>query len=404
MGTLVSSLTKAQVSTLFSISEWILLVSTIILVTGIIGEAKTPWWRRRHDLYVFLVALGCVGEFFGEAGMFVFSRGLQTLEEAEISRANTLAGNAANNATRAENAADKAEIISSKAGTSAEAALRKADSARKDVREASERLARLRTDAQAVEAEANKTKSDLVNLAVCNAPRVITPWEIGHGNRISGGWSMGSKDGRLGKTYVDSLISMAGQVVFIEYIADAEARRAAFNIVRTLKDAKWNVQMPPKVVDWVEDGVSVQPSMSFPANEAIRYMPEYWRTGEIADKFVDFLHAYNWQARTDWPTDAHGLIRDPKILPLGAIRIQVGLYPPSVYISPPGQQEVKTRLEEFKREQERLNAESERRWQEHLKAVPPEYRKRMEEERREARIKIKNIMSNGPCQVLNLPF
>jgi len=227
MGILVSSLTKAQLSTLFTISEWVLLVSTIILVTGIIGEGKTPWWRLRHDLYVFLVALGCIGEFFGEAGIFVFSRQLQTLEESEISRANILAGNAGDNATRAKNAADKAEIISSKAGTSAEAALRKADLARKDVREASKQLARIRTDAQAVEAEANKTKSDLINLAVCNAPRVISDWFIAGG---------------VSRSYVDELKPMAGQVVFIEFVPDAEARRAAENISRTLAQAEWDVK------------------------------------------------------------------------------------------------------------------------------------------------------------------
>lgn len=412
MGTLISSLTKSQISTLFSMSEWVLLVSTIVLVIGIIGESRTPWWRLRHDVYVFLVALGCIGEFVGEAGIFGFSRRLQTLEEAEISQANILAGNAADNATRAKNSADKAETASSGAVMLAQSAHKEANSAIKSVGEASARLGQLRTDTQKLEEAANKTKSDLIDLAVCNAPRVIKAWRVGTGPWVEHGiWPRGEIIGNGGKSppksYVDSLVPMAGQKVLIEYVPDAEAHRAALNIALTLQDAKWSVQGPLRVADWLEDGVLVEPP-SLPTRSANNPRPEisaYWRLEDAARELVNFLHSYNWQAKIGLVADGQGrVIRDPIALPEGGIRIQVGLYPPAVYVIPPGQQELQTNLDELKRGWEQMQEESKRAREAQVNKFPPEFRKRMEEIEQKWDKESRKMESNEPCQVLNPIF
>jgi len=131
---------------------------------------------------------------------------------------------------------------------------------------------------------------------------------------------------------------MSGQLVFIEVVPnDAEARRAALNIARTLKDAKWNLQKPSFSEERIEDGVSVQPSHSRRPgiNGQSPDMTLSWKADERAEVLLDFLHSYNWQASRGFPLDAQNkLIRDPKILAEGAIRIQVGLYPPVIYVSP----------------------------------------------------------------------
>jgi len=269
----------------------------------------------------------------------------------------------------------------------ARVAHREADSAHKE-------LLKTTGELRQVEAEANKTKSDLMNLAICNAPRVISNWLL-----------MGPS-GK--KSYVDSLLPMAGQVVFIEVVPDAEARRAAFQLARTLGDAQWNLQKPLRFVDGLEDGVSVQPSVPTfggSANGAIPNMSPYWDASDVADKLVDFLQSYNWQTARGWPLDPAGkMIRDETILPAGAIRIQVGLYPPAVYVNPLGQKELTARLEEMRQEQEKAMAESKRKREEQWAKLPPELRKRMEQADEEWEAKIKSTISKGPCQVLNPLF
>jgi len=200
---------------------------------------------------------------------------------------------------------------------------------------------------------------------------------------------------------------MAGQRVFIEVIPDAEARRAALNIAQTLLDAQWNVQLPLRFVDELADGVSVQPSIATltePQDERLNF-PPYSHANSVAEKLLEFLHSYNWQAVRGLPVDPQGKpIRDEKVLPAGAIRIQVGLYPAAVYVSPPGRKEFTSRMEEIKREREKGMAESERQVEKDWAALPPELRKKRLREHEEREAKIKSEISNGPCQVLNPLF
>ena len=405
------SLSKSATSILLDISEVALLLFGLLLAVGIIGEyaeSKSERWKKHVNTFAMFVIIGVAGELLADGGIFLFSRHLQTIAEQEIaeltkeagdakssakqakadaSAAKTSAQEAKGKASEANDASEKAKTVASDATTLARAAHREAGSVHQEIGRAAGQLTQL-------EAEAQKTKTDLINLALCNAPRVIS------------NWFLGSPAGA--KSYVDPLRPMAGQIVFIEVVPDAEARRAALNIAQTLLDAQWNVQKPLTFVDGLADGVSVQPSeptfTASPKGE-IPNMSPYWHASDVAEKLLDFLHSYNWQAVRGWPTDPQGkLITDEKILPPGAIRIQVGLYPAAVYVSPPGQKELTSRMEEIRREREKARAESKRKREEQWATFPPELRKRLQEADDEWEAKIKSVTSNGPCQVLNSPF
>jgi hypothetical protein len=304
------------------------------------------------------------------------------------------AGDAKNSADAAANAAQRAKDESAKAVSSASNALNLAGDAREEADSVHQEIGKASGQLAQLEAEAQKTKSDLINLALCNAPRVIS------------NWFLSSPAGA--KSYVDPLRPMAGQIVFIEVVPDAEPRRAALNIAQTLLDAQWNVQKPLTFVDGLADGVSVQPSVptfTASAKGEIPNMSPHWHASDVAEKLLDFLHSYNWQAVRGWPTDPQGKpIRDERVLPAGAIRIQVGLYPPAVYVSPPGQKELTSAMGEMRREREKAMAESKRKREERLAALPLEDRKRLQQANEEWEAKIKSETRNGPCQVLNPLF
>ncbi len=214
----------------------------------------------------------------------------------------------------------------------------------------------------AVDAKRAELEKSLINMAVCTAPRVIKTWMI-----LGGG---------KGQTYADPLRPMVGQKVFIEFVPDPEARRAAINLASTLSDAKWDVQLPLRVVDGLEDGVSVQPSQAGigpsqnkPPEKPLEGIEARAKATDVADKLVDFLHSYNWQANRGWPLDAqHKMIRDPGILPAGTIRVQIGLYPAVEYVSPPGEKDYVD-----------ADSRSKHDWQERTKKMEEERRKKEEE-------------------------
>jgi hypothetical protein len=298
----------------------------------------------------------------------------------EAGDANASAEGAASAAQRANDEAEKAKTAASDATTLAQTAHTEANSVHQEIGKATEQL-------RQIEGKAQKTKDDLTNLALCNAPRVISDWFLSGNSGF--------------KTYLDPLLPMAGQMVLIEHVPDAEARRAANSIARTLTMAQWKVQKPLKVVDGIADGVSVQPSLPILglAKGQTPNMYPYWHAGDAAETLLEYLHSYNWQAERGFPLDAdRELIRDENVLPAGAIRIQVGLYPPAVYVSQPGQKEL---MEEMKRSEEKADAERKRRRQEQLAKLPPELRKRIEQANEEYDAKIKSETSKGPCQPLN---
>ena len=390
-----------------------LLISAAVVVIGVVLEGpelgyetlniarrrclrkrllRTPDWGKLVALLGWcLVVFGVAGEVVAERFTSMADGNLQTFNDILLADARKEAGNAKNSAEGAASAAQRAKVESAKAVSSASNALNLARDARGEADSVQQEIGKASGQLEQLEAETQKTKSDLTNLALCNAPRVISHWSL--------------VNPAGAKSYVDPLRPMAGQIVFIEVVPDAEARRAALDIAKTLLDAEWKVQTPLRSVDGLSDGVSVQPSVpSFTASGKgeIPDMSPYWHASEVAEKLLDFLHSYNWQAGLGWPTEPQGkLIPDEKILTAGAIRIQVGLYPPAVYVSPPGQKELASAMDEIRLEREKTMAESKRKREEQLAALPPEVRKRLQQTEEEWDAKVKSETSNGPCQALN---
>ncbi len=355
--------------------------------------SESNWIKQVAFIGWLLIVLGVAGELGTTVMLSRADAALEAFNTTLLAETNKEAGSAKASAEIADWAASRARDQSDKATASAWNALALASSARREMTSVHQEVGKAASQLTQLEAEAKKTESDLINLALCTAPRVISNWHI-----------LGAPGT---KSYVDSLLPMAGQLVFIEVVPDAEARRAALNIARTLGDAQWNVQKPLRFVDGLADGVSVQPSnppvrRSEKGEIPLANMSAYWHAEDAARKLLEFLHSYDWQATRGWPTDLQGApIRDEKVLPAGAIRIQVGLYPAAVYVSPPGQKEFTSSIEQMKREQD---ADIKRRREEALAALPPELRKRREQEMEEWDAKTKSAMSNGPCQVLNPLF
>jgi hypothetical protein len=241
-----------------------------------------------------------------------------------------------------------------------------------------------------LEHKRKELEAALTDLTVCNAPRVILNWYSG------------------GVSYVAPLQPIAGQKVSIEYIPyDAEARRAALNIERTLVDAGWNVQKPLLVVDGLRDGVSVQPSWTTPVlGQDELLMRDLDHRAEVAaDKLIDFLHSYNWQAKKEVLSPPNEPIRDTKVLAAGSMKVQVGLFPPAISAATPGQRKLTQDLEEFKRKREETAAESRRKLEQNLAGLAPEELKRRLDWQAELEASKQAIRVEyaQPCQALNWP-
>jgi hypothetical protein len=371
-----------------------------------------------HSIGPILVVLGIAGEVIFEGRTFVVedrqeeqSRKIVGSLRDKAGQAETKAQSALDESSLAETKANVAATTASSAETLAGKAQQNAGAVAKQADELNHDLLTTKTQLATVDAKREELEKSLNDLAVCNAPRVILRWFLGPEPAtgtitVPGSVTVTGTGNGTPKTYADPLKPMAGQTVFIEFVPEAEARRAAFNIAQVLIEAKWNVHDPLKVVDGLADGVSVQPAE--PArvpNGQLPNVPLYWSATQVAEKLVDFLHSYNWQAARGWPIDAQGnMIHDENILPAGSIRIQIGLYPPAVNISPPAEKELASRVEALKKQRQEVDAEVQRQREERLAKLPPETQQELRQAMAESDAKLKNAASNGPCQVLNPPF
>jgi hypothetical protein len=371
-----------------------------------------------HSIGPILVVLGIAGEVIFEGRTFVVedrqeeqARKIVGSLSDKAGQAEMKAQSALDESSLAETKADVAATTASSAETVAGKAQQNAGAVAKQADGLNHELLTTKTQLATVDAKRAELEKSLNDLAVCNAPRVITRWFLGPEPAtgtitVPGSVTVTGTGNGTPKTYADSLVPMAGQVVFIEVVPDAEARRAAINIAQTLTDAKWNVKTPLRIVDGLADGVSVQPAEpERVAKGQLPNVPQYWHTTDAVEKLLDFLHSYNWQAAKGWPIDPQGnMIHDEQILPAGAIRIQVGLYPPAVYVSPPGETELASRLGALKKQRQATDAEVKRQREERLAKLPPETQRELRQAEAESDAKFKNAVSNGPCQALNPPF
>jgi hypothetical protein len=350
------------------------LLGTALIVIGVAGEQYVDVQAGKIETKIREANDNLLGLIIQEAGV-----------------AKSSAFKAALAASEATSSAKQAQDTSGTAFRQSEAVGKRADELTTNLTETGKQL-------ELLNAKRAELEKSLINLAVCNAPRVIDNWFIG-------------VPGRLGaKSYIDPLRPMAGQTVFIEVVPDEEARRAAFNIAQALIAAKWNLQMPLKLVDGLADGVSIQPSeptFTGLANGEIANMNPYWHANDTAGKLVEFLHSYNWQAKQGVPLDPEGkMIRDENVLPAGAIRIQIGLYPPTVFVSPLGAKDFAEAITRFDQQREatkkQMEKEQAERDEELFKHLTPqqvsEYKVRKEQRKKEDE-QLRERWSE-PCQLL----
>ena len=337
------------------------MIGWIVVILGIAGEglfetlvSRADGWLQDFSNIALAAAQRQVADAIGEAGR---ATGANAQLRIDLEQAKTKASTAQRLLSKQ---------LAESAGQIAEA--------KKQVNE--ELMARLKLEAQ------------LINVEVCNAPRVIPSWSAS------------------GKTGTDPLRPLSGTIVFIEVVADGEAQRAALNIAGVLSDAKWDVKSLTVVNgNGIKDGVDVQPYQGSHPQMAFADWEKVTKAGNIADALVDFLHSYNWQAQRGWPIDATGkLIRDDSIIPPGSVRIRVGLYPAVMYIPPPGLSVLSVALAKNREEFEKASQQSRRRTDEQfrkmLDSLPPDQRKRAEQSAKEFEEDRKKAMSRykNPCQ------
>lgn len=368
------------------------------LVYAIFNAVKR--WRKRstgeHDpewIIVLglvgwvLVSIGVGGEFWVDGKVNTDDDNIQSINitllrdaGASAAQARSDANNAHNLARSASDIAKPAKETAEKAAADAGKARDKADAVGRKADGLDTQLASARAQLEAVENKRAKLEKSLVNMAVCNAPRVLLDWTTVLAGKV--------------QTNVDSLRPMVGQKALIEFVPDAEARRAAKSLRRALIDAKWDV-LSVLPVDELEDGVSVQPFKP-PLEPSQTDFDGERRASDAADKLIDFLHLFNWQAQWGFPTDGRGhIIRDPNILPVGAIRIQIGLYPAVEYVIPPGERELSITGAKIEQETQKRRKET----REKVLKEHPEIATYLAED--DQRLELEEERRAGPCHSLS---
>jgi hypothetical protein len=347
-----------------------------------------------------LVVGGVAGELYVESAASRIETKLRDTSGQIETLLTTEAGDAKSSADGAALAASSAKTSADAAGVAAGKAKDRADAVAKQASELSRELLAAETQLKAVEAKRAELEKSLINLAVCNAPRVLPQWNLG-----------GMKDS------VDPLKPFAGYQAIIEFVPnDAEARRAAIQIYDSLFRAGWKARLPtPGPVDRIHDGVSVQPFVGPSPQQAkqLGFMfPAVLRSNQAADAILDFLHSYNWQATHGWLDDDKGsLISDLNIFPADALRIRVGLYPPVSFVAPPGAKDFADVLAQHAQEREQtrkqIEEENAKRDEAYLNTLTPEQALEFKN-RRAKRIKefadIEKTFTDrdtGPCQPLS---
>ncbi len=340
-----------------------------------------------------LITTGVAGELFVhvkagkiEADMRTASDQLVVLVSKQAGNAKISAQGAADASSRAQKSANEAGIAAGKAQSVAGAVAVKAE-------ELDRRLVATKAQLEVVRTKRDELEASLINLAVCNAPRVIPLWSIGRA-----------------KNAVDPLRPFAGRQAVIEFVPEPEAKRAANNIVLALISAGWKiVKISPE--DNIEDGVEVQPRFVVPLHDASQeQLMQDWanttRASQAADALVDFLHSYNWQARFGVPPRA-----ERADIPLDGLKVRVGLYPAVVYVAPPGAKDFTEAIARNEQERERINKEVEseilKRNEAFLKRLPPKEAEkaaielRVLREQRKKEEKLRRERDSGPCRPLS---
>jgi hypothetical protein len=161
-----SSPTKEDAEHNLNFSEVMLVICGLLLAFGAIGEYleehnKLPRWMRWPKLvFIVLVASSLVGEFLGDAGVFVSSKKLQEIEGAEIHALDIKANLARTNANDAIGKSQTAIKRSGSADTAAKAAVDKSSTAEKSAFNALSLAKGARQEADSFEKDIKDAKRD----------------------------------------------------------------------------------------------------------------------------------------------------------------------------------------------------------------------------------------------------
>ncbi len=243
MFTFLGLLSKSHVETALHISEGFLLLCGLVLLIGIWGEyRKDEKWKKYLAAFQIMVLAGIGGELLADAGVFVFSERLQSLEGADIQaldikardaseRADAALGKlqaALDRAAAADIASKAAVDKSGKAARSASGALNLAKGARQEADSFEKDIVSARTQAAEAEAhleEARKRAADTsAELERIKAPRSLTNTSA----------------------LVDSLMPFKGtEFMFASVYFDDESLRLLRQIDSVLEQAGWKRQRHP---------------------------------------------------------------------------------------------------------------------------------------------------------------
>ncbi len=260
-----------------------------------------------HSIGPILVVLGIAGEVVFEGRTFV-------VEDSQEEQARQIVGSLKEQAEQADRKVRKAITDSSTALDKLRQVQQEAGAVSNRTDELTQNLTKDEQGMTELEAKRAELEKSLLNLAICNAPRVIPLW------------SMSAPGNAVRKAAVDPLRPHTGWQFVIEYVPfDTEARRAAANVAGALGAAGWKMAKASEM-DGIDDGVEVRAYFNRKAE------PQEWNlhinSQEAVYTLVDFLHSYNWEVKSGWASDT-----DTDIPPNG-IKIRVGLYPAVSYVSP----------------------------------------------------------------------
>jgi hypothetical protein len=384
--------------------HWWLGFWTFLVAFGVTLEAVFVVWEYVEDLHDFrrgfvhapehpnrlLFVLGLAGAGLvaaGVSGELWKDSQIAKLETCIQQGNNTLFVLLSREAGDARKSADGAAASALTANAHADAANASAARAQDKATSVEQRANALNTQLDATETKRQEMEGAFINMAICNAPRVLPFWVIG------------------GKSSFDSLTPLAPYKVVIEYVPnDAEAHRAALSIAGALEQSRWTVS-PLIPIEGLNDGVEVQP-FNGPSDGSM--WGAHLRSSENAAVIVDLLHSYNWQAKVGFPLDEHGaMIYDPKVIPPDGLRITVGLYPAVSFVVPPGARDVVASVLQLRKEAEQRIKQAQKEYsdeeEKYLKTLTPEAQTEHKASQMEsdARMKALTERYSNPCRPVN---
>ncbi len=180
----LSSLSKSATETAVNIAELIIIVSGLLLAFGAIGEYleehhRLPRWMEWPKLvFIVLVVTSLIGEFLGDAGVFVFSRQLQKIEGTEISDLDKKAKGALDKAVTALGNANDAEGKAGDASTAAHQAKDVADKAKSAASNALHSARGARSELASVNKDLDAAQKRVADIHEYLTPRALTQTEM----------------------------------------------------------------------------------------------------------------------------------------------------------------------------------------------------------------------------------